>query len=85
MTEEVIIAGEKAGGSALLEAEKTSAGGGTDLKDVIKLVGFLCDRNQNMGISGRLIHFRDEYGKFALVHRGAAYRQAGMLRRIKLI
>ena|GEM_PF-3512234 len=85
MTEEVLSSKEKSGDKAYEEAFETMESGGTEPGDIIRLVEFLCNREMNKGISGRLIHFRDEYKKFADVHTSAVYSDAGKLRRIKLI
>ncbi len=85
MTEEVLNSKERAGDKAFGEAKKTMENGGTRLKDVIELVDFLCNNDLNKGLSGRLIHFRDDYKKFAEIQKDKIHDDAGKLRRVKLI
>jgi 3-oxoacyl-[acyl-carrier protein] reductase len=63
MTAEILKAGKKAGKKALDEAAQVMKNGGTPYQEIISLVDFLIDRKLNGGLTGRLIHVREDYRK----------------------
>jgi len=84
MTEEVIKAGFKAGGKALEEAADTFRTGGTSLKQITDLIDFLIDLKANCGLTGRLIHVRENYKQLVKQYGNSVPGDIGKLRRIPI-
>ena len=84
MTEEVIKAGLKAGGKALEEAADTFRTGGTSLKQITDLIDFLIDPKANCGLTGRLIHVREDYRLLIEKFRANVPNEIGKIRRIPI-
>ncbi len=84
MTEEILKSKELAGEKAYNEALEISRTGGTDPKEIFKLIEFLSIPEMNKGISGRLIHYKDNYMDFANNHNKNEFFEAGKLRRINI-
>jgi 3-oxoacyl-[acyl-carrier protein] reductase len=84
MTDEILRSKELAGEKAYNEALQVSKTGGTYPEDIFRLVEFLSVPEMNKGITGRLIHYRDNYTAFANIHSKKEYFEAGKLRRINI-
>lgn len=84
MTEEVLQASDQAGDKALKEAQDIMQTGGTPTQLIIDLIDFLTDKEQHRGLTGRLIHVREDYRQFVTGGKGASAPEAGKLRRIPL-
>jgi len=82
MTYQVVESGEQAGAKAVKEAEDVIRTGGTPPDQIIALIEFLCDPDKNKGLSGRLIHVRDNYVDFTKNHPNGFPEERGKLRRI---
>jgi NAD(P)-dependent dehydrogenase (short-subunit alcohol dehydrogenase family) len=61
MTEEILKAGKKAGAAALQQARAVRRSLNSAAPEIFRLVDFLCQPKLNRGISGRLIHIREDY------------------------
>lgn len=81
MTKEIISAGAKAGDKDLSDAVKILESGGTPPQQIIKLIEFLSNSKVNQGLSGNLIHVREDYIDFVKKHQGEYPVDAGKLRR----
>jgi 3-oxoacyl-[acyl-carrier protein] reductase len=84
MTDEILRAGDRAGGEALAEAEEVFRTGGTPPELILKLVDFLLDTARSRSISGRLVHVRENYENFVARADRSAKTEAGLLRRLSL-
>ncbi len=84
MTEEVIKAGIKAGGKALEEAADTFRTGGTSLKQITDLIDFLITPKANCGLTGRLIHVREEYKLLINKFKANVPADIGKIRRVPI-
>lgn len=84
MTEQIIQAGKSAGEKDLREAAQILHSGGTPPEKIIALVEFLCNKDLNKGLSGNLIHVREDYLEFAIKYNGNFPVDAGKLRRFPL-
>ena len=82
MTAEIINAGKRAGKKDLDEATGVMKSGGTCDREIIDLVDFLIDRRRNKGLTGRLIHVREDYLKLVKKYGGKVPTDIGTLRRI---
>ena len=85
MMGEIIRSAESAGPKETKDAENVLLTGGTPPELITKLVDFLCVPDLNKGISGRLIHVREEYAKYAENFCGTPESNEGKLRRVPLI
>jgi len=85
MMDEIIRSADTAGAKEKNDAENVLLTGGTPPELITGLVDFLCDPDLNKGISGRLIHVREDYIKYAEKFGGAAESDDGKLRRVPLI
>jgi len=85
MTNEIIRSSKSAGIKETRDAENVLLTGGTPPELITGLVDFLCDQDLNKGLSGRLIHVRDEYVKYAGKLCGTDESDNGKLRRVILI
>lgn len=61
MTREVLKAGSKAGKKDFEEATQVLQTGGTSSTEITDLIDFLIDLEANCGLTGRLIHVREDY------------------------
>jgi NAD(P)-dependent dehydrogenase (short-subunit alcohol dehydrogenase family) len=61
MTGEIVKAGARAGQKAQDEAVEVSRTGGTPPEQILELINFLIDIKANHGLTGRLIHVREDY------------------------
>jgi len=84
MTEEVIKADLKAGEKGLNEALETFRTGGTSLKQITDLIDFLIHKEINHGLTGRLIHVRENYRDLALKYGKNVPEEIGKSRRITI-
>jgi len=84
MTKEVLKAGIRAGKKALDEAMQVNKNGGTSPDEIIHLVDFLIDINLNKGLSGRLIHVRENYKQLVKQYGNSVPGDIGKLRRIPI-
>lgn len=84
MTEQIIQAGKSAGEKDLKEAAQILHSGGTPPEKIIALVEFLSNKDLNQGLSGNLIHVREDYLDFAEKYKGNFPADAGKLRRFPL-
>ena len=84
MTDEIVRSTERAGAKEAAEAEAVRRSGGTPPELITALVDFLCDPDMNKGLSGRLIHVREDYLGFARRCDGRFPEDAGRLRRMPL-
>jgi NAD(P)-dependent dehydrogenase (short-subunit alcohol dehydrogenase family) len=84
MTTEILKAGERAGRKALQEAAKVFESGGTSASRIIDLVDFLIDVKLNNGLTGRLIHVREDYRKLVKKYRKKISDEIGKLRRVPI-
>jgi NAD(P)-dependent dehydrogenase (short-subunit alcohol dehydrogenase family) len=83
MTEEVLAVGDRVGEKAMQEAVTTMESGGTDPAEITRLVDFLTGPGST-GLSGRLIHVREDYLQYADRSGQAIRSETGKLRRIPL-
>jgi NAD(P)-dependent dehydrogenase (short-subunit alcohol dehydrogenase family) len=84
MTDEILKAGKKAGGKALREAVEVIKNGGTPAREIIDLVDFLIDLKRNKGITGRLIHVKEDYDKLIRKYGRKVPEDTGKIRRIPI-
>jgi 3-oxoacyl-[acyl-carrier protein] reductase len=84
MTREILKAGKKAGKQALVEAAKVVEHGGTPASEIIKLVDFLIDVKKNKGLTGRLIHVREDYQGLIKRYGKNVPDEIGKIRRIPI-
>ncbi len=84
MTADILKAGEKAGKKALEEAAKVFKFGGTPASRIVGLVDFLIDVKLNKGLTGRLIHVREDYRKLVKKHGKKIPDEIGKLRRVPI-
>lgn len=83
MTAEVLAAADKAGDKAAREAEATMESGGTAAEAITRLLDFLRSE-AGAGLSGRLIHVREDYLSYSGKAMSAIPAETGKLRRIPL-
>lgn len=83
MTSEVLAAGMRAGGKAQAEAMDTMQTGGTEATQITRLIEFLTGETSG-GLSGRLIHVREDYQEYGDKAIDAIPAEVGKLRRIPL-
>ena len=84
MTEEILKAGQKAGKIALEEATQIIKNGGTSAQEIIDLVNFLIDTKLNNGLTGRLVHVREDYRKLVKEFGNNIPEEIGKIRRIPI-
>ena len=84
MTKAVLKAGLKAGEAALNEAAKVSRTGGTPSKKITNLIDFLIDLEANCGLTGRLIHVREDYRWLAKEFGARVPDDVGKIRRVPI-
>jgi len=84
MTSEVLKAGSKAGEKEIEEAVQVFKSGGTSSEQITNLIDFLIDLQANCGLTGRLIHVREDY-KWLIKKFGAKVPEdIGKIRRIPI-
>ena len=64
------------------EAARVIENGGIPAKKIIDLVNFLIDRKLNNGLTGRLIHVREDYRRLVKKYGNKIPDDTGKLRRI---
>ena len=84
MTSEILNAGQKAGKKALEEAAQVIKNGGTSSRQIIDLVDFLIDVKRNNGLTGRLIHVREDYKKLVKKYGKEVPDEIGKIRRVPI-
>ena len=84
MTIEILNAGSRAGKKALDEAISVFEKGGTPVQEIISLMNFLIDIKMNNGLTGRLIHVREDYCKLIKDFGKNVPDEIGKLRRIPI-
>jgi len=84
MTDEILKVGKDAGGKALREAVKVIKNGGTPAREIFDLVDFLVDLKRNKGITGRLIHVKEDYDKLIRKYGRKVPEDTGKIRRIPI-
>ena len=83
MTDEVLAAGLRAGEKAKEEALTTMNTGGTAAEEITRLIDFLTQTTSD-GLSGRLIHVRENYLQYDGREVESIPAEVGKLRRIPL-
>ena len=84
MMTEILNAGPQAGKKALDDAASVIEKGGTPSQEIINLINFLIDRKLNNGLSGRLIHVREDYCKLVKEYGKNVPDDIGKIRRIPI-
>lgn len=84
MTTRVLKAGSKAGMKALEEASQVFKNGGTAPEQIIDLIDFLIDLKASHGLTGRLIHVREDYKGLVKQFGANVPDDIGKLRRIPI-
>jgi NAD(P)-dependent dehydrogenase (short-subunit alcohol dehydrogenase family) len=84
MTDEVLKANRRAGEKALEEAIQVSKTGGTSPKEITDLIDFLIDAKVNRGLTGRLIHVREDYRSLVNKFGNKIPDEIGKIRRIPI-
>jgi NAD(P)-dependent dehydrogenase (short-subunit alcohol dehydrogenase family) len=84
MTSEVFRAGSKAGEKALEEAAQVLKTGGTSSREITSLIDFLVDLEANHGLTGRLIHVREDYHGLINKFGDSVPDDIGKIRRIPI-
>lgn len=84
MTQKVIKYGSKAGKKALQEAVDTFRTGGTSMKQITDLLDFLIEPQANCGLTGRLIHVREDYRAVINKYGSNVPAEIGKIRRISI-
>jgi len=84
MTAEILKAGLRAGKRSFDEAKQVTDHGGTPEDQIIDLVNFLIDLPMNHGLTGRLIHVREDYRRWIKKHANKIPDEAGKIRRVPI-
>ena len=84
MTVEILKVGERAGKKALDEATQIIKNGGTPPSEIIDLVNFLVDTKLNKGLTGRLIHVREDYRRLVQKYGKQVPDEIGKIRRVNI-
>ncbi len=84
MTAEVLKAGSKAGEKALNEAMEIEKTGGTPSSRITELIDFLIDEKAHHGLTGRLIHVREDYKKLIKQYGANVPDDIGKIRRVPI-
>jgi 3-oxoacyl-[acyl-carrier protein] reductase len=84
MTGEVLKAGSKAGEKAFSEAIEIDKTGGTPSSQITELIDFLIDTKANRGLTGRLIHVREDFKRLISEYGTAVPDDIGKIRRVPI-
>ncbi len=84
MMNDILDAGPIAGKKELEKAAQVLKNGGTTDQEIISLMDFFMDHKINKGISGRLIHVREDYHQLIKKYGKEISGEIGKLRRIPL-